>query len=298
MSRQYVYVELGEGQKAIATGEDGLPMFEEEAGKDEAGNPTYVQKTADVFHLLDKVPALSKDLDAYKTKLKTVKQTFSPLIEKGIVKEEDIFSGNKEPFSKWFEDATLSIEKAKNFDSIKTKDIDEIKKQLDKATKEKIESIQTEAKNIEEKYKKDLFDADDQIRKLMISDKFASSEFIRKNCSNVPVDIVTSSFANRFKVEKDENGNRVTVGYLPDGKPIYSAVKLGEIADFNEAIGIMIKEDKNSGFYLDGVAGVGTGGGSGRSSQNNIAEQIKKLRADGKYAEASALMRQQKQEMK
>jgi len=291
MAKQFVYVDLGEGKKAIQAGEDGLPMFEEETGKDEEGNPVYVQKTADVFHLLEKVPSLSKDLDAYKTKLRNAKTVVSPLIDKGILKEEDLFGGNKDSFDGWFSEANGSIEKVKSFDSIKMKDIDEMKKQLDKSTKERIESVQKEFISKEEKYKNDLTDAESTIRKLMISDKFTASDFLKKNCDHVPADVIFANFGNRFKVEKDEDGNRRTVGYTPEGKPVYSITKTGDIADFEEAVSIMIREDKNAGFYLKGISGSGTGGGPGRANMNSMKDRIAQLEAAGDFVEANAIKR-------
>lgn len=297
MSRRYVYVDLDEGKKAIVAGEDGLPMFEEESGVGEDGATLYTQKTADAFHLIDKVHAMGKDLDNYKSKLRNAKAVVTPLFEKGIIKEDEFFSGVKDPFEKWLADADSSIEKAKNFDSIKTKDIDEIKRQLGESTREKIESIQKDFSSKEEKYQMELMEAEDQIRKLMINDKFSSSDFIKKNCADIPIDIIINSFSNKFKVEKDEDGRRITVGYKTDGKPIYSEIKTGDLADFDEAVGKMIKEDKNSGFYLKGIVGAGTGGGGGRSTQNSVKAEIAKLQKEGRYAEASALMRQLKEKV-
>ena len=296
MSKQYAYVDLGEGKKAILAEEVNgqyLPVYEEEIKEGE--ELKVVQKTADVFHLLEKVPAQARDIESAKNKLKNAKNIVSPLIEKGIIKEEDFYAGNKEVFEKWFDEASTSIEKAKTFDSSKTKDIEEIKKQLDKSTKEKLEAFQRDATEKESKYKNDLLDAENQIRKLMISDKFASSDFIKKNCDGVPVDVIAGNFSHRFKVEKDQDtGERITVGYKLDGNPIFSLQKVGDIADFDEAIGEMIKEDKNAGFYLSGLSASGTGNGRGRAFVNSLEEEIKKLSAAGDWAGVSRLKREQK----
>lgn len=90
---------------------------------------------------------------------------------------------------------------------------------------------------------------------------FQSSEFIRERVA-VPRDMFEATFERNLKVE-----NGKVVPYGPDGNPIYSAKRMGEIADVDEALEIMVSRHPNKDAILRAPTGGGTGNQGGGGSQ-------------------------------
>lgn len=118
-------------------------------------------------------------------------------------------------------------------------DLDEIKelkafKDNHKDAKEQIEAIKAQiTKTYEEQLNEKealLGDKDGVIRKLSVSNKFASSEYIAKE-TILPPKIAEAYFGSCFEVQED--GSLVP---MLNGKEIYSPTKVGELASFDEAM--------------------------------------------------------------
>lgn len=96
-----------------------------------------------------------------------------------------------------------------------------------------------------------------QLNSTLLGTAFKSSDWINKNIA-VPADMLQATFKDHFKVE---NGSIVAVG--PDGKQIYSRTRMGEIANFDEAIEILV--DGYS--HKDRILAAPNKGGSGSGGQ-------------------------------
>jgi hypothetical protein len=77
----------------------------------------------------------------------------------------------------------------------------------------------------------------------------------------IPADMVQARFGAAFKLE---DGNRV-VGYDANGSKIFSKAKPGDLADFDEALEILVDGYAQRDSILKGKNGAGGGssGGSG-----------------------------------
>lgn len=282
MEREFVYIELEDGSKAIKADKEGYPTFTEAIDKD--GVLEKVERGADVFHLLDKVPELSTDLKTYKEQVRSMKELTSVVKQKGILSDDDFSSGKaNEKLNEWITSAVTAQEKVKNFndeDMEKVKKIDEMKSQLEKARDEKL-------KEQKDFYETQLNDKESivqrqtsKINSLMIDDKFSQSKFIKENCSHIPVSVITNTFSKKFKLKEDD-GNYSVIGYQADGNEIASRTRALEYASFDEALEVMMKEHPDKDYFFGGTIGNGSGNGAGRGSAYSIDAEIEKARKAG-----------------
>ena len=82
---------------------------------------------------------------------------------------------------------------------------------------------------------------------------FGRSSFVKEKVA-VPSDMLQAMFGQRFKVEEGK-----TVGYDAAGNKIYSRAKPGEIAEFDEALEMMIDSYANRDSILKGANQNGSG---------------------------------------
>lgn len=106
-----------------------------------------------------------------------------------------------------------------------------------------------------------------------VNSLFAGSKFIKERIA-VPADLFQAKFGQSIKVEDGQ-----VVAYKPDGNKVYSKVKPGEIADFEEAIEILVDDyaDKDNILKGSGHSGGGSdhnnnGGGGGHHKQEKDAD--------------------------
>jgi len=139
-----------------------------------------------------------------------------------------------------------------------------------------VERVKAEAiKAVEEKYKPILEELDGlqgQLRQEKIGGSFARSKFIADKLA-VPAHMVEKTFGDQFSIEdgkviaKDSNGNQ-----------IYSKSKPGEIADFDEAMEIIVESSPYRDNIMKGLqqngggSKPGNGGGAGGQKTMTRAE--------------------------
>lgn len=104
---------------------------------------------------------------------------------------------------------------------------------------------------------------------MRIDGAFASSEFIRDNL-NIPIDIAKAAFKDRFK---DQDGKITPIN--PDGTPMYSRKRAGEIADFDEAMLLIVDSHAQRDMLLKApnASGTGSQGGGGSRGGSNIIKR-------------------------
>lgn len=238
--------------------QDGKPVFVDDAGKDVAFDvPAAISKIAS---LNAEAKTHREGKEAAETKLKAFE---------GI---EDADAARK------------ALETVANLDAgqlVTAGKVEEIKAAAKKAAEEQVAAA---AKASNEKIteltsQRDTLQADLYTEK--VGGAFSRSKFITEKVA-VPVDMLQSTFGTRFKVE---NGR--VVGYGADGQPIYSRARVGEIADFDEAIETMIDGYANKDQILKGSghSGGGSDGGddTARSKKGDMGgsrqERVEALRS-------------------
>lgn len=95
----------------------------------------------------------------------------------------------------------------------------------------------------------------------IIGGAFAGSKFIGEKLA-IPADIAQKFFGDRFKVEAGK-----LVPLDAGGNPIFSAVRHGEHADFEEAMQVMVNQYPHKEMILkgSGASGGGAGGNGGHA---------------------------------
>jgi len=124
---------------------------------------------------------------------------------------------------------------------------------------------------------------------LILDAAFNGSAFIRDNIA-VPADLFRDGFSKFFKVENE----KVTpIGR--DGNPLYSKQRAGELADFDEAVAMLVDTHPAKDQLLKLNTGGGTGNGGGGSGRGNAPRTMRRVDFDKlpghQQAEYAALMR-------
>ncbi len=163
----------------------------------------------------------------------------------------------------------------------KFKDIDPVKaaealKTLDKIDKKKlidageVDKVKAE---IEKAFLGQIAERDKTIadltsshNKLTVSTAFGASEYIKEKIG-VPLDMFQAQFGPNFKIE-----DGVIVPYETSGNKIFSKDRMGEVANFDEALEIMVEQYPNKDSVLksgghSGSGNNGAGGGAGGSGK-------------------------------
>lgn len=90
------------------------------------------------------------------------------------------------------------------------------------------------------------------------------SEFIKERIA-VPAEMFEATFGRNFKVEDGPNGQRIVVPYDQSGNKIFSKKRMGDVADIDEALEIMVDgyAYKDTILKAPAAGGSGNGGGGG-----------------------------------
>lgn len=114
------------------------------------------------------------------------------------------------------------------------------------------------------------------IYKLEVGNRFATSEYLReKTILGETPDIAEAFFSKNFKVE---NGKVIALD--PAGNQIYSRVKPGEPADFDEAISILVESHPRRDHILKGTGQSGSGTTTSGKSTTQGAKTITRAQFD------------------
>lgn len=136
------------------------------------------------------------------------------------------------------------------------------KKLIDAGEVDKVkDSMRTEFQGLVDAEKKRADEAVGQVSALRRSNAFGGSKFIADKLS-IPRDIVESVFGKNFH---DENGN--LVAKYNNGDKIMSKAKIGEVADFDEALSLLVEAYPNKDSIMKGNNHGGSGGGGGGGGQ-------------------------------
>jgi hypothetical protein len=211
------------------------PMLDSLDGLDESIAGLYVEndgkyrlnveggfKTHDEINGL--TTALNKERDARSKLEKQVKK----------------FDGIEDPT-----EALKAIETMKNLDQKKLIDageVEKVKAEVTKAMQSKIDELQN---TVQEK--------DSVLTKELIGGRFARSKFIGEKMA-IPHDLVEARFGQNFKIEDGQ-----VVAYDQHGNKVYSQDRPGELAEFDEALNILVNQYPYKDSILKGSDAFGGG---------------------------------------
>ena len=224
-----------EGNTYAEVNEQGQPLYIHDDGKEVAHDAP--QTVATISRLNGEARTNRERYEAAETSLKA-------------------FEGIEDPTA-----AKKALETLKNFDDKKLVDAGEIEKV-------KAEAI----KAVEDKYapiiqERDAFQS--QLHNELIGGGFARSKFIQDNIA-VPADMIQATFGKNFQIE---GGKVVAVG--ADGQKIYSRARPGEVADFDEALEVLVGGYQHKDSILKGNQSGGggfQGNGGNKSGPQSLAE--------------------------
>lgn len=200
------------------------------------------------------------------------------------------FEGIEDP-----EAAVKALETVKNLEDKKLVDAGEVEKVKNEAIKATEEKHAEWKKNVHEPLEGKLKETEGALHKEMIGGRFAQSKFIAEKIA-VPARMVERTFGEHFTIEegkvicKDTQGNQ-----------IYSKSNPGDIADFDEALQLIVEASPDRDLILKGAnkgggnpPGGGGGGGDDKTmtvqqfEEKSFAERQKFLSDGGKLIDDAA----------
>ena len=150
------------------------------------------------------------------------------------------FEGIEDPAA-----AVKALQTLKNLDDKKLVDageVERVKNEAIKAVEDKYRPVAKKAETLEQR-----------IYSLLVGNGFANSKFVAEKLS-IPRDLVQARFGSQFKVEDDR-----IVAYDVSGNKLYSRAKPGELADFDEAMEMIVDQYPYKDDILKGTGASGTG---------------------------------------
>lgn len=207
----------------------------------ENGNPVWVysdgkEAAADFESALTKINTLNSESASRRREITDLQAKLKPF--EGIEKPEEFVT-----------EARKAMDTVKNY-----KD----KQLIDAGEAERVKSEAVKAMQLKvDEAEKRASDASQSLHREMIGGRFARSKFIGEKLV-IPADIAQAVFGTQFKIDGDK-----VVGLDASGNPLYSRVKPGEPADFDEALGMMVDAYPNKNQILKAPGGPGGGSKAG-----------------------------------
>lgn len=235
---------------------DGKPVFVADDGKDIPFDAPHTVST--IQRLNNEAKGYREAKEAAETKLRG-------------------FDGIGDP-----EAARKALEKVKNFseaDFIKTGEVEQMKTQWQNASKEEREAAVRASNAERDRWKTQAETLENALFSEKVGGAFSRSKFIADKVA-VPGDLLQDKFGSRFKVIEGR-----IVGHGADGQPIYSRVRAGEIASFDEALESLVDAYPFKEAILKGTGHSGSGArpslgaaGNGRTMRKAQFDALHPLR--------------------
>lgn len=196
-----------------------------------------------------------------------------------------------EDLTTWKGDAVKALDTVKNFnekDWLKADKVEKLKADMKTAYADQEAALKKSFELKADEYKTLLAKKEGQIRKLMVSNKFATSPYFSgtEPKTNLPPEIAETYFSKHFKVEEVKDSDELTlVAYYTNGDQVFSRQNPGEIANFDEAMTSIFEAYPGKDRLLR-ARGTGSGaGGGGGGAGDDESDDIKLL--ETQYAEAT-----------
>lgn len=261
MPVEYKLIVGADGVKSIPLNEKGHPIIiKKEGDKD----PEEVG--LDALHLYRQVPTLQEEAKGHRKKSSARGEKLKILEDAGVLVNDDNFD-----LSDWVIKATGAVETVANLkdgDLVKAGEVETIKRQAEQNLTKKLEDATKSHVKTMEGLKGERDGLENQVYALMIGDQFNTSVFVKEKL-NMTSKMARAYFRDSFKVVKQEDSSFKVVGFYPgngdDPEKIYSVEKPGVLAEFEEALEILVDGDTDRTALLKGsdAQGAGAGGGGG-----------------------------------
>ena len=208
----------------------------------------------------------------------------------GLGAQVKLFEGI-EDLEAWKIEADKALETLVNFnekDWLKADKVEKLKKEMKEAYEEQAGVLKKGYELKSEELVGTIGKKDVQIRKLMVSNKFATSPYFSgtEPKTNLPPEIAETYFGKNFKVEEDKETKELSlVAYYNNGDQVLSRQNPGELAEFDEAMASIFDVYPGKERLLRAKGG-GTGGRGGiGEGGDDDPNDIKKMETE--YAEAT-----------
>ena len=230
----------------IKVGEKSMPMVLDDDKEFEL----------DAIHLFGKIPALQTEAKEHRLKKEEALKKLEPFIDVDPVA------------------AKAALEKVKTLNESEMMamgDVEKLKVQILKVETDRQEEIKREYEKALGEKNDIIIEMQGDIYKAVVSSQFSKSPWFtgQDSKTNLTPDIAEAYFGRNFKVDKVD-GDLKVIGYVGEDK-VYSKERPGELAHFDEAIGVIInnypmKENILSKSKGTGATGSGHLGGHDRKT--------------------------------
>lgn len=203
--------------------QDGKPVYVHDDGKEVA---------FDVMATTANISRLNGEAKTHRERAEAAEKTLKS------------FEGITDPAA-----ALKAIETVSNLDNKKLIDageVERVKLEISKGFEAKLTEAQSRSAELESKLYQEV-----------IGGSFARSKVIAEKLA-IPSDLVQARFGGAFKFEDGK-----VVAYGADGNKIFSKARLGELADFDEALDHLIDTYPHKDSILKGTGAAGGGAGGG-----------------------------------
>ena len=219
-----------------------LKMNEDGSVAIEDGKPIYIHDDGkeipfDASAAIMKISNLAEEKDRHYSNFQKADEMLALY---GDVKPEDILAKLKETEDLDIGAARKALETIKNLDDgdlVKAGQVETVKAEMRKAFQEKENEINASWDKRVAEINGTVDVKNSTIYELMVNSRFASSPTILEK-TTLPPDIAANYFSKNFKVE-GESADAKVVGYL-NGERIFSKERPGEVAEFEEALAVVI----------------------------------------------------------
>jgi len=196
-----------------------------------------------------------------------------------------------EDLPEWKVKADAALETVANFnekDWLKADKVEKLKAEMKDAYDEQESNLKKSYETKQGEYEGIISKKELQIRKLMVSNKFATSPYFngKEPKTNLPPEIAETYFGKHFKVEEGDGDDSLKlVAYYTNGDQIFSRQNPGDPASFDEAMTAIFDgyPGKERLLRATGSGSGGSGGSGGGGDDPN--DEVKQLEAQ--YAKAT-----------
>ena len=220
--------------------QDGKPVYVKDDGKEIAFDAA--QAFAKIGQLTSESAAHRKGKEEAESRLKT-------------------FEGIEDPAK-----AKEALQTVANLDAKKLVDageIEKVKAEISKSWQAKVDEATTKAQALEQ-----------QLYAEMVGGAFARSKYIAEKLA-IPADMARAYFGSRFAIEDGR-----VVAKDGNGQKLYSGSKPGELADFDEAMEMLVSQYPGKGAILKGTGASGGGATGGGHGGNGVKASLADCKTD------------------
>lgn len=221
-------------EQGTAVVQDGKPVYVADDGKEIAFDVLATQAT---------ISRLNSEAKGHRERAEAAEKSLKS------------FDGIADPAA-----AVKALEVVANLDQKKLIDageVEKVKTEISKAFQAQLDAEKTKAQTLEQ-----------ALYGEKVGGAFARSKLIADKLA-IPADLVQARFGQQFKIEDGK-----TVAYDTHGNKVFSRARPGELADFDEALEVLIDQYPYRDTILksSGASGSGATGGTGTGGSKAITE--------------------------